>query len=40
VPVSSQRRERIPPMRTVLAWLLGAALAANGLVMLADPPGW
>jgi hypothetical protein len=27
-------------MRTTLAWINAAALAANGLFMLADPAGW
>ena len=27
-------------MRKILAWVLGAALAANGLFMLGDPAGW
>ncbi len=27
-------------MRKTLAWVLGAALAANGLFMLGDPAGW
>src|SRR6202050_2200078 len=29
-----------PTMRKILAWVLGAALAANGLFMLGDPAGW
>ena len=29
-----------PTMRKTLAWVLGAALAANGLFMLGDPAGW
>jgi hypothetical protein len=27
-------------MRNILAWIIGAALAANGLFMLADPAAW
>jgi hypothetical protein len=27
-------------MRTIVAWLLGIGLAANGLAMLAVPAGW
>lgn len=27
-------------MRKILAWIIGAALAANGLFMLADPAAW
>ena len=29
-----------PTMRKILPWVLGAALAANGLFMLGDPAAW